>query len=114
MASEDLLISKIIKHIDKINGYIAGLSRNDFLTDTKLVEACVFNLLQIGELAWRLTDEFRTAHPEIPWVKIRGLRHRIVHDYEGVKLEIIWDITSLDLPPLRAQLAGLAAAGRPG
>jgi uncharacterized protein with HEPN domain len=106
MAGNDLfIVSKIIAHIDKISAYAGALEKNEFLADSKLVEACVFNLLQMGELAWRLADEFRNAHPEIPWIKIRGLRHRIVHDYEGVDLEIIWDIVNIDLEPLRGQLA---------
>ena len=104
---ESIIVNKIIAHISKISGYADGLGQNEFEADSKLVEACVFNLLQIGELAWRLPDEFRNAHPEIPWAQIRGLRHKIVHDYEGVKLEIIWDIVNNDLEPLRRQLASL-------
>ena len=109
---ESIIITKIIVHIGKISGYVGGLGQKEFESDSKLVEACVFNLLQIGELAWRLSDEFRNSHPEIPWAKIRGLRHKIVHDYEGVKLEIIWDIVKNDLEPLRRQLASLIY--RPG
>jgi uncharacterized protein with HEPN domain len=109
---ESLIVTKIIAHIDKINSYADGLGQKEFEADSKLAEACVFNLLQMGELAWRLPDEFRDTHPEIPWAKIRGLRHKIVHDYEGVKLEIIWDIVKNDLEPLRRQLASLIY--RPG
>lgn len=108
MAVKELLvIKKIITHIEKINSYAEGLRQDEFLADSKLLEACIFNLLQMGELAWRLPDEFRNAHPEIPWTKIRGLRHRIVHDYEGVNLEIIWDIVNNDLETLRRQLENL-------
>jgi uncharacterized protein with HEPN domain len=107
-AKDQIIVTKIIAHIDKINGYVGSLGQEEFLADSKLVEACVFNLLQMGELAWRLADEFRNDHPDIPWAKIRGLRHKIVHDYEGVNLEIIWDIVNKDLEPLRRQLAGLS------
>jgi len=106
MAAKDaVLITKIIAHIDRIHGYAGDLGQDGFLADSKLVEACVFNLLQMGELACRLTDEFINAHPEVPWAKVRGLRHKIVHDYEGVDLGIIWDIVNNDLARLRRLLA---------
>lgn len=47
-----------------------------------MVEACVFNLSQIGELVNKLDKEFIESYPEIPWFKMRGLRNRIVHDCE--------------------------------
>jgi uncharacterized protein with HEPN domain len=104
---EYILIKKIIKHIDKINEYAADMEQSVFLSDTKIVEACVFNLLQIGELTGNMCKEFRDAHFDIPWHKIRGLRNKIVHDYEGVRLEIIWDIVRNDLPILREQLINI-------
>jgi uncharacterized protein with HEPN domain len=100
-----IILEKIVGHIDKIASYIAGLERMAFLADMKVIEACVFNLLQMGELAGRLDEGFRNAHTDVPWFKIRGLRNKIVHDYEGVKLEIIWDIVKDDLSVLRGQLA---------
>ena len=55
-----------------------------------MVEACVFNLSQISELASKLDDDFVNKYPEIPWLKMRGLRNRIVHDYEGVNLKSLY------------------------
>ena len=108
MADKDyILVQKIIGHIDKINEYITNMEQSVFLADTKSVEACVFNLLQIGELTGKIDKQFRDTHFDIPWHKIRGLRNRIVHDYEGVKLEIIWDIVKNDLPVLSEQLGHL-------
>lgn len=54
-----------------------------------MVEACVFNLSQIGELVNKLDKDYISKYPEISWFKIRGLRNGIVHDYEGVNLNII-------------------------
>jgi len=83
------------------------MEQSVFLTDTKTVEACVFNLLQMGELTGKIDKEFRDAHPDISWHRIRGLRNKIVHDYEGVSLGIIWDIVKSDLTILREQLISL-------
>jgi len=71
-----------------------------FKLDTILVEACVFNLSQMGELANRLDPAYRSTHPDIPWRSITSLRNRIVHDYEGVNFSLIWDIIRDDLPGL--------------
>ena len=107
-----IILEKIIRHIDKIVSYVGCLDQATFLSDTKLVEACVFNLLQMGELAGRLDEGFRNVHADIPWFKIRGLRNKIAHDYEGVRLEIIWDIVKDDLSLLRGQLAALRGKGK--
>ena len=69
--------------------YCEGISYDEFCNDSKLVEACVFNLSQMGELANRVDDVFADANPSIPWRLIYGLRNRIVHDYEGVNLRLI-------------------------
>jgi len=58
----------------------------------------------MGELVGRLDDDFRSNRVDIPWFKIRGLRNKITHDYEGVRLELIWDIVKDDLSVLRGQL----------
>ena len=64
----------------------------------------MFNLSQIGELAGKLDTAFMQSFPSIPWRQMRGLRNRIVHDYEGVNLMLIWQIIQEDLPVLLEQL----------
>jgi uncharacterized protein with HEPN domain len=54
-----------------------------------------------------LDDDYTTVHDDIPWHKMRGLRNRIVHDYEGIDLSLIWDIISGDLPNLTKRLSGI-------
>ena len=80
---------------------------DSFSENTMLVEACVFNLSQIGELANKIDDEFEQANSNIPWRVLYGLRNRIVHDYDGVNLVLIWDIIENDLRALREQLQNL-------
>lgn len=72
-----------------------------------LVEACVFNLSQIGELANKIDKDFEENNSSIPWRVLYGLRNKIVHDYEGVNLVLIWDIIKEDLPELNTQLVEL-------
>jgi uncharacterized protein with HEPN domain len=63
------------------------------------------HLLQIiGEAACRVSSEYRSAHPDLPWRKMMGMRHRIVHDYMEVDEDIVWDTVQKDLEPFVAQL----------
>ena len=84
------------------------MDHSAFLQDEKTVDAVVRNLEVLGEAARQIPDEFAAGHPDVPWRKITGLRNRIVHDYFGLDLEIIWQIVRNDLPSLRATLEKIA------
>jgi len=55
----------------------------------------------IGEAAYKLTDEFKDTHSEVPWNVIKGMRHYLVHEYYQVSKEGLWDTLTNDLPELR-------------
>ncbi|MCH7559206.1 MAG: DUF86 domain-containing protein [Planctomycetes bacterium] len=100
----NLLLNDIRQAIDRIEQYIKNLSFDAFSDDQKSVDAVVRNLEIIGEAASRLPDEFKEKYSEIEWYKVVGLRHRIVHEYFGIDLEIIWQILQKDLPELKSKL----------
>ena len=100
----DLLLNDIRQAIDRIEQYIKNLSFDAFSDDQKSVDAVVRNLEIIGEAANRLPDEFKEKYSEIKWHKVVGLRHRIVHEYFGIDLEIIWQILHKDLPELKQKI----------
>lgn len=103
----EAIVAKLIAYTDKVLAYCEGYNYDSFSADKRSVEACVFNISQMGELVRRLDDEFTEAHPEIPWHALYGLRNRIVHDYEGVNLQLVWEIISDDLPVLKSRLERL-------
>ena len=94
---DDIIIEKIVLYIDKILNYCQGHCYDSFVGNSMLVEASVFNLSQIGELANKLSSEYEKNYPLIPWRQLYGLRNRIVHDYEGVNLLLVWSIIEDDL-----------------
>lgn len=98
------IILKLVDYVNKIENYCAGKTYEQFSGDSLLAEACIFNLSQIGELVNRLDEVFLEENATIPWHQIRGLRNRIVHDYEGVNLILVWEVISRDLPELRDKL----------
>ena len=100
----EIIIQKLLAYAEKLLRYCDGLDYEAFAADSKLVEACVFNLSQMGELCRAIDDGFAAEHPQIPWSEMYGLRNRIVHDYEGVNLLLVWQILSADIPALRDAL----------
>ncbi|MBR0366579.1 MAG: DUF86 domain-containing protein [Clostridia bacterium] len=99
-----IIVGKIISYIDKIFAYTDNMNYDDFADNILVVDACVFNLSQIGELSNKLDSNFENEYDNIPWRILYGLRNRIVHDYEGVNLALVWDIIADDLPDLRKDL----------
>ncbi len=100
----DILIQDMLESCLKINRYVKGLTFSDFKEDDKTIDAVIRNMEIIGEASYGLSDEFKENHATIDWHRLRGLRNRIVHDYAGVDLSIIWTIISDFLPDLIAKL----------
>ena len=105
---DPLLILEDIKlAIQKIGRYTSQMDHDAFLRDELVIDGVARNLEIIGEAARQLPDDFRRTYPQIPWTQIAGLRNRIVHDYFGLDLEIIWEIIQHDLPELEKQVRAL-------
>lgn len=100
----DLLREDIETALGRIERYTAGFDRERFLGDERTTDAVVRNLEIIGEAVRWLPEDFKTTHAAVPWSQIAGLRNRIVHDYFGLDLEIIWQVVSVALPEFKRQL----------
>jgi len=101
-----IIFRKLLDHINRAMGYCADKTYEDFAADSRTVEACAYNLSQMGELVRLYVEELRGMHPGIPWHSMYHLRNRIMHDYEGIDFFMIWDIIQQDLPTLREKLEG--------
>ena len=101
------VLDKIGKHIQSVLDYCADChSLTEFQSDKMMVEACVFNLMQIGELAKSsLSDECKAEIKNIPWKQLYGMRNRIVHGYSGVDLNIVWITINEDLTNLKDEIS---------
>ena len=91
----------------KIFRYTAGLSFEDFCNNELVVDAVIRNFEIIGEAANRLPEDFKANHENIDWHRIRGFRNRIVHDYAGVDLGIVWQIRSYFLADMLDKISSL-------
>ena len=103
-----LLLQDMRESMQKIARYIAGMDLAGFLADEKTVDAVVRNVEIIGEASKQVPESFKSAHPEVPWAQMAGMRNRIVHDYAGVDLELVWNVAMHSLPALERDLTGLS------
>jgi len=84
-----------------------GVTQQQFISDINLRDATVHRIQNLGEAARQISRETRDSHPNIPWAKIIGTRHRVVHEYMSVDYDIIWEIASRRLSELIEQLAAI-------
>lgn len=101
------LLEDIVTSAEKIISYTDSLTYDEFVEDSKTIDAVARNFEIIGEAANRLPEEMKDANPSIDWHKIRGLRNRIVHHYFGINYQIIWDIIQDYLPHLITQIKNI-------
>ena len=107
-----LFVADMLEASGKISGYVSGMGFEDFCADTRTVDAVVRNLEIIGEASRGIPDDKKLLKPEIDWAAIRGLRNRIVHEYFGLSLSVIWAIVQTDLPVLAQQLSSWSNESR--
>ena len=100
-----LLLEDILESAEKILQYTKDMSFDEFSDDNKTIDAVIRNFEIIGEASNLLPDEIKEKYPDIDWHRIRGSRNRIVHDYFGVDLQILWKITFDQIPRLIAQIS---------
>jgi uncharacterized protein with HEPN domain len=94
----------IFDAIGAIREYTQSLTREAFGRDRKTVDAVLRNLEVIGEAVKQVPMDVRSAHPDVEWQKIAGLRDILIHAYFGVDLDIIWDVVSKKLPVLESRI----------
>lgn len=95
----DILDSMIL-----IERYIKGKNFKDFEQDIEHQDAVMRRFEIIGEVATRLTEEYKKNYPNVPWKSIIGFRNIIIHDYSSVKLKEIWRIATVDLPKTKKDI----------
>ena len=105
MSKDDLVrLRHMLDSAMEANELIQGKSRADLDTN-RVVSLALVRLLEIvGEAGNRVTTATRLQYPNIPWSQIVSLRHRLIHGYDTINLDILWKILTEDLPALITQL----------
>jgi uncharacterized protein with HEPN domain len=92
--------------LDDIATY-ASAGREAFFAERMRQDATIRKLQVIGQAVKNLSDTSKSQHPDIPWKQVAGLRDKVIHDYFGIDLEIVWAVVEKDLPALRHAIDGL-------
>jgi uncharacterized protein with HEPN domain len=105
MSPRDLVYAgHMLDTAKKAVGKTQDLSREAYDADENLRLALTHLVQIIGEAGRKVSPEFCSGHPEIPWADIVGMRHKVVHDYLGIDEDIVWRVVTEDLPQLVAAL----------
>jgi len=84
--------------------YTAQCSQYEFVENVQLQDSVIRRLLVIAEAARRVSEATRQALPNISWQEINGMRNRLVHEYDDINLNIVWNVIQFEIPPLVEEL----------
>ncbi len=93
-------LQDIVEAIRRIRLYTTDMDYVGFVRDTKTQDAVIRNIEIIGEAARNIPAPITEVNPSIPWKQIAGTRDRLIHDYFGINLDIVWNIVDQELSPL--------------
>ena len=108
MNRDKVYLQHILDAIDKVNEYVS-VGYKEFMARSHWQDATMRQLEIIGEATKRLSDKIRNDHPEVPWRRIAGLRDVLTHDYMGVDLEAVWEVTQQNVPDLERKVRDILA-----
>jgi len=101
MPSLDLVyITHIIQAGEWVQTFVLEFDRTDFKKDVKTHSAVIRQIEVMGEATKRISDSFKANHPEIAWRKVAGMRDILIHGYDRVNLDEVWNVTQTSLPHL--------------
>ena len=101
-------IESIIEATDRIIEYTSGInSADDFNNDYRNFDATMMNFVVIGEMVVKLSGSFKKKNDKIEWIKIKGFRNIVAHDYFGIDAEEVWQIIKNKIPKLKTDIQGL-------
>ncbi len=106
MREDRIYLLHAIDAIDAILEY-TGDGRDAFFADRKTQDAVIRNVEIIGQAVKGLSERTRALEPAVPWRQIAGMRDKLIHEYFGVDLALVWDVVERDLPTLRPRMEEL-------
>ena len=101
---DEIRLRHVLDHAQEAVDMVRGRRREDLEKDRMLQLALVRLVEIVGEAAARVSPEAQERFTSIPWQQARGMRNRLIHGYDKVDLDVLWDTIQDDLPPLIAQV----------
>lgn len=104
---DTLYLRHLLSAITRIEEYLQGIDKTNFTQSNLLQDGVIRQLQIIGEAASRISIELRERYPQVPWSDIVGMRHKIVHDYFGIDMDVVWTAATEEAPVLKKQIQEL-------
>lgn len=98
------LLKDILESSDIAIGYLARCQKREFLRNIEKQDAVLRRIEVIGEAARNLPLDFSAKYPQVEWSRIIATRNRLIHGYNQVDFEIVWQLVKSDLPALRSRI----------
>ena len=98
--NDDFYIGKIKNDLEFIIDHTAGKTQKEIESDELLNDSIMLRIMRISEITDKLTEQFKSAHKEIPWSNIKGLADKIVHDYDDSDLALVYDAVFHGIPDM--------------
>ncbi len=113
MWRDEATLLDIAQAARRIVSFVRGVDEASFAANAEKHWAVVAQLLIIGEAVTRLSNEFRSSHPEIAWAKIAGMRNRLIHGYDKIRWDLVWRTATEAVPQLLKQIEPLLPTEEP-
>lgn len=104
-----LYLTDILESIDVIHAHVSGLNREQFNDNLIVQDAVIRRLAIIGEAVNKLPSELTVQYPEIPWRDIVSMRNFLIHQYNGVEMEFVWEVLAKQLNDLARVVKEMSA-----
>ena len=103
MERDSAFLKHILEAVETIESYIRNMKRTDFLAEpNKIVRDAVVREFEIiGEATRRLSEEIKKKYQDLPWQDISDMRNKLIHEYFGVDMAVVWKTIETDLPKLK-------------
>lgn len=115
---DEARVRHMFQALDKVLEKSRGLSRADLVEGEDNTELIIHYLTILGEAANNVSSEFCSLHPEVDFKNMAGLRHKLVHDYANIDMDVIWEVVTCDVPSqyplLKALCDSIPAPQMPG
>lgn len=93
--------------IEKIQQYTKNMTPQDFYNNELIQDAVIRNIEIIGEAAKKISKDLKSQYQEIPWKEMSSMRDKLIHDYFGVDVDVVWQTVKEDIPYLKSLIEGI-------